>query len=69
MQEQNKNNAIFLGGIILAALVVFFTVVMLSYVGKAGLWAVILPLVAEAYGVYAFVRKIWNYKPDKEEKK
>lgn len=65
MQEQNKNNAIFLGGIFLAALVVFFTIVMLTYIGKSGLWAVILPLVAEGYGLYGFVKKILEYKPDK----
>ena len=62
MQEQNKNNAIFIGGILLAALVVFFTVVMLTYVGKAGIWSTPLPLVAEGYGIYGFVKRIWKYK-------
>ena len=56
MQEQNKNNAIFLGLVFLAALVVFFTVVMLTYVGKAGLWSAILPVAAIGYLVYGLVK-------------
>lgn len=67
MQEQNKNNAIFIGGMFLATLIVFFTIVMLTYVGKGGLWSSILPLAAEGYGLYIFVKKIWEYKPDKED--
>jgi len=64
MQEQNKNNAIFIGGIILAALAVFFTVVMLTYVGGKGLWSTPLPIVAEGYGLYGFVKRIWKYNPN-----
>lgn len=60
MQEYNKRNLIFLAVIGLAALVAFFTVVMLTYVGKAGLWSAILPVAAIAYGTYAFVK---NYLP------
>ena len=68
MQDYNKKNLYFLLCVFAGLLVVFFTVVMLTYVGKRGLWSVILPLVAEGYGVYAFVKKIWQYKPDKEDK-
>ena len=67
MQEQNKNNAIFIGGIILAALAVFFTVVMLTYVGGRGLWSTFLPLVAEGYGLYGFIKRIWKYNPNNRE--
>lgn len=62
MQEQNKNNAIFLGLVFLAALVVFFSVVMLTYVGKAGLWSTILPVLALGYAVYGIVKKAIVYK-------
>lgn len=62
MQEQNKNNAIFLGGLFLALATVFFTVVMLTYVGKGGLWSAILPVVSVGYGIYNFVKKFWAYK-------
>lgn len=56
MQEQNKNNAIFLGGIFLILAVVFFTVVMLTYLDKSGLWAVPFPVAAIGYGIYAFIK-------------
>ena len=68
MQEQNKNNAIFIGGMFLATLIVFFTIVMLTYVGKGGLWSVILPLAAEGYGLYGFIKKIWEYNPNNNDK-
>jgi len=58
MQEQNKKNAIFLGGIFAVLLLVIFTVAMLTYVGKAGAWSAILPLVAEGYGVYWFIKLV-----------
>lgn len=66
MQEQNKNNAIFLGLVFLAALVVFFSVVMLTYVGKAGLWSTILPVLALGYAVYSIVKKAIVYKKKME---
>ena len=57
MKEYNKKNLIFLAVIGLAALTAFFTVVMLTYVGKAGLWSAVLPVAAIVYGVYAFIKK------------
>lgn len=69
MQEQNKNNAIFLGLVFLAALVVFFSVVMLTYVGKAGLWSAVLPVLAIGYGVYGLVKKAIVYKKKMEGEK
>ena len=57
MQEQNKNNLVFLAKIALIALVVFFTIVMLTYVGRDGLWSAVLPFVAISYGVYSFIKK------------
>lgn len=66
MQEQNTKNAIFLGGIFSVLLLVIFTVAMITYVGKAGAWSAILPLVAEGYGVYSFVKKVWKYKDGKK---
>lgn len=68
MQEQNKNNAIFLGLVFLAALVVFFSVVMLTYVGKAGLWSAVLPALAIGYAVYSIVSKAIIYKKKMEDK-
>ena len=66
MQEQNKNNAIFLGLMFLAALVVFSTVVMLTYVGKAGWWSAILPVLAVGYTVYGIVKVAIVYKKKME---
>ena len=66
MQEQNKNNAIFLGLVFLAALVVFFSVVMLTYVGKAGLWSAVLPALAIGYAVRGIVSKAIVYKKKME---
>ena len=66
MNPQNKNNAIFLGLVFLAALVVFFTIVMLTYVGKAGLWSAVLPVLAIGYGVYGLVKKAIVYKKKME---
>ena len=57
MQEQNKKNAIFIGGVILSAITVLLTVAMLYYVGK-GWWSAIVPLVAEGYGVWMFVKNV-----------
>ncbi len=67
MQEQNKNNAIFLGLVFLAALVVFFSVVMLTYVGKAGLWSAVIPVLAIGYAVYGLVQKAVSYKKKMED--
>lgn len=68
MQDYNKQNLIRIAIVALAALTVFFTVVLLWYanaeVGK-GLWSAPLPVVAIGYGVYSFVK---NYLPKKEEK-
>ena len=66
MQEQNKNNAIFLGLVFLALLVVFFTVVMLTYVGKDGLWSAVLPVCAIGYALYALVKVAVGYKKKME---
>lgn len=66
MNPQNKNNAIFLGLVFLAALVVFFTIVMLTYVGKAGLWSAVLPVAAIGYAVYGIVKKAIVYKKKME---
>ena len=66
MQEQNKNNAIFLGLVFLAALVVFFSVVMLTYVGKAGWWSAVLPMLAIVDSVYGLVKKAIVYKKKME---
>ena len=68
MQDQNKNNAIFLGLVFLAALVVFFSVVMLTYVGKAGWWSSVLPVLAIVDSVYGIVKKAIAYKKKMEEK-
>lgn len=67
MNEQNKNNAIFLGLVFLAALVVFSTIVMLTYVGKAGLWSAILPVLAIGYAVHGLVKKAIVYKKKMED--
>lgn len=56
MQDYNKKNLIFLGVIAAAALTVFFTVVLLTYVGKSGLWSAPLPVTAVGYGIYAFLK-------------
>lgn len=66
MQEQNKNNAIFLGLVFLAALVVFSTIVMLTYVGKAGIWSAVLPVLAIVDSVYGIVKKAIVYKKKME---
>ena len=57
MKDYNKRNLIFLAVIGLSALTVFFAVVMLTYVGKAGLWSTPLPVVALGYGVYCFIKR------------
>ena len=69
MNQQNKDNLIFLGKWALLALVVFFTVVMLTYVGKKGLWSTPLPLTAIGYGIYCFVKRYLKKKEENEEKK
>lgn len=56
MQDYNKRNLIFLGVIALAALTVFFSVILLTY-AKGGLWSAPLPIAAIAYGIYCFVKK------------
>ena len=67
MQEQNKNNAELYcmpsdGG----ELVVFFSVVMLTYVGKAGWWSAVLPMLAIVDSVYGLVKKAIVYKKKME---
>ena len=66
MNPQNKNNAIFLGLVFLAALVVIFTIVMLTYVGKEGIWSAVLPVLAIGYAVYGLVKKALVYKKKME---
>ena len=69
MQEYNKKNLYFLLCVFAGALVVFFTVVMLTYVGKAGLWSALFPLAAEGYGLYHLVKLAIKYKKQTEIKK
>lgn len=66
MQEQNKNNLIFLGKIALVALTAFFTIVLLTY-AKDGLWSAPLPVLAIVYGIFCFVKKYLAEKKDREE--
>ena len=56
MKDYNKENLLFMGKIFLIALVVFFTIVMLTY-AKDGLWSAPLPVLAVVYGVYSFIEK------------
>lgn len=66
MQDYNKNNAIFLGMVFVSLLVVFFTVVLLTY-AKNGLWSASLPIAAEAYGIYHIVKHAIKFKKKKAE--
>ena len=52
----------------LAALVVFFSVVMLTYVGKAGLWSAVIPVLAIGYAEYGLIKKAASYKKKMEAK-
>lgn len=56
MKEYNKKNFVFLAVIALAALTVFFTVIILTY-AKGGLWSAPLPVAAVGYGIYSFIKK------------
>ena len=56
MKDYNKNNLFFLLCVFGAALAVFFTVVMLTYVGGAGLWSAVLPVASDGYGIYCLVK-------------
>lgn len=64
MQDYNKNNAIFLGMVFVSLLVVFFTVVLLTY-AKDGLWSAPLPVAADAYGIYHIVKYASKFKKKK----
>ena len=66
MQDYNKKNLYFLLCVFAGLLVVFFTVVMLTYVGKAGLWSVPLPLAAIGYSVYNIVKLAIKFKKESE---
>ena len=66
MQDYNKKNLYFLLCVFAGLLVVFFTVVMLTYVGKAGLWSVPFPLAAEGYGLYYLVKLAIKFKKESE---
>lgn len=66
MQDQNKNNAIFLGLIFLSLLVVFFTVVVLR--GYVSWWSAPLPVAAIGYAVYGLIKKAASYKKKMEAK-
>lgn len=61
MQLWNKINLISLVVILLAAAVIFSTIVGIAWYIKAGnaLWALPAPLLAIGYGVYAFVKKYY----------
>lgn len=64
MQDYNKNNAIFLGMVFVSLLVVFFTVVLLTY-AKDGLWSAPLPVAADVYGIYHIVKHAIKFKKKK----
>lgn len=61
MQLWNKINLISLVVILLAAAVIFSTIVGIAWYIKAGnaLWTLPAPLLAIGYGVYTFVRKYY----------
>jgi hypothetical protein len=69
MKDYNKANLFFLLCLFAGLLVVFFTVVMLTYVGKAGLWSVPFPIAAEGYGLYHLVKLAIKFKKQSEIKK
>ena len=66
MQDYNKKNLYFLLCVTAGLLVVFFTVVMLTYVGKAGLWSVPFPIAAEGYALYCLVKLAIKFKKESE---
>ena len=66
MQDYNKKNLEFLVGVFVLALLVFFTVVMLTYVGKDGLWSAILPVLAIGCQVYSGVKYCIKLKKESE---
>lgn len=68
MQDYNKKNLCFLLCIFAALAVVFFTVVLSTYV-DGGLWAAPLPLAAEIYGLHHLVKLAIKYKKESEIKK
>lgn len=65
MQDYNKNNLMFLLCVFACLLAVFFTVVLLTYVGK-GWWATLVPIAFEAYGIYHLVKIGIKYKKASE---
>ena len=66
MQDYNKKNLYFLLCLFAGLLVVFFTVVMLTYVGKEGIWSAPFPVAAEAYGLYHLVKLAIKFKKESE---
>ena len=66
MQDYNKKNLFFLLCLFAGLLVVFFTVVMFTYVGKEGIWSVPFPLAAEVFGLYHLVKLAIKYKKESE---
>jgi len=54
MQEQNKENLLFLAKWAAIGLVIFFTVVMLTFVGAKNLWSAVVPVAAIAYAIREF---------------
>ena len=66
MQDYNKKNLYFLLCVFACALAVFFSVVMLTYVGKSGLWCTPIPLAAEGYGIYHIVKLAIKFKKESE---
>ena len=68
MQEYNKKNLYFLMCAFAIVLAVFFTVVLLTY-AKGGLWAAIVPVAVEGYGIYHLVKLAIKFKKESEIKK
>ena len=68
MQEYYKKNLYFLLCVFACLLAVFFTVVLLIY-AKGGIWAAIVPVAVEIYGLYHLVKLAIKYKKESEIKK
>ena len=64
MQNYNKKNLYFLLCVFACLLAVFFTVVLLTY-AKGGLWAAIVPVAMEGYGIYHIVKHAIKFKKEK----
>lgn len=66
MTEYNKTNLIQSAVILAVAVVLFFTIIGLTYCVSAGAWWIVpVPVAAIVYGCVAFIKK---YYPKKENK-